>query len=85
MGTAFAKFMASASGRVIRIAAGVALIALGYSLASGPGFVLMAVGVLPVLAGALNFCAIAPLIRAPFWGRDAVIVRTPASRRAQNA
>lgn len=77
---AFARFMSSALGRGIRIVAGLALVAVGVTLAvtsagaTGPvvgGTALILVGALVFAAGALNVCFIAPLIRAPFRGRDA--------------
>lgn len=69
---AFACFMATPLGRGLRIVVGLALIGWGYTLrGTTPGTVLMIVGVLPVLAGLLNLCFIAPIIGAPFSGRDA--------------
>ncbi|MEO7713863.1 MAG: DUF2892 domain-containing protein [Gemmatimonadaceae bacterium] len=69
---AFAAFMASSAGRLIRIAAGVALIAWGWSMRDQTsGIVLMVGGLAPLLAGAFNVCLLAPLIGAPFAGKDA--------------
>lgn len=69
---AFASFMAGALGRLLRILAGLALIAWGWSMrATTGGIVLMVVGLVPLLAGVLNVCLIAALIGAPFRGRDA--------------
>lgn len=67
---AIAKFMAGPIGRGVRILVGVALIALGLSgsLDQTTGIIVAVVGVLPVLAGALNFCLIAPLLGAPLSG-----------------
>ncbi len=64
---AFARFMAGPLGRLIRIAAGVALIAIGVSL-GGAWWILAAVGVLPIAAGVFNVCAIGPLLGAPLSG-----------------
>lgn len=70
---AFACFMAKPTGRLLRIVAGLALIAWGYTLREQTtGLVLMAVGVIPLLAGVLNVCLIAPIIGAPFSGRAAL-------------
>lgn len=70
---AFAKFMAGPIGRGIRILAGVALIAIGLLSVQGTaGLLLALVGVLPILAGVLNICFIAPIIRAPFSGKAAL-------------
>jgi hypothetical protein len=67
---AFAKFMAGPIGRGVRILAGVALIAVGLLSVQGVGGVILAlVGVLPILAGVLNVCFIAPIIRVPFSGK----------------
>lgn len=70
---AFACFMAGPAGRGVRIAAGLALIAWGWSQrGTTTGTVLMIVGVVPVLAGLLNVCLLAPIIGAPFSGRAAL-------------
>ena len=61
----FARFMAGPVGRGV-------LIAVGLAVGSTGGTVLAVVGVLPLLAGALNICVIAPLLKAPFRGRDAL-------------
>jgi hypothetical protein len=69
---AFARFMASPAGRAIRIVAGVALVAWGWSHhESVTGRVVMVVGLAPLLAGVFNVCLIAPVIGAPFSGRSA--------------
>ncbi len=64
----FAHFMATPVGRLLRAVVGLALIGWGYSLGSA---VLMVVGAVPLLAGVFNVCLIAPLLHAPFLGRDA--------------
>lgn len=61
----FVTFMASVPGRLIRIAAGFALLALGLSLGTPGGWVLAGFALLPIAAGAFNFCGIAPLLGAP--------------------
>jgi hypothetical protein len=68
----FARFMAQPLGRGIRVLAGIALIAVGIAQQSPVGYVIAAIGVLPLLAGALNLCVLAPLLRAPFNGRRLV-------------
>lgn len=66
---AFAQFMATPTGRGIRVVAGIILIALGLLVVEGTaGIILVIVGILPVLAGLLNVCLVAPLIGAPFSG-----------------
>ncbi len=65
----FAKFMATAPGRALRIVLGLALIYWGWLF----GATLLAVaGLVPIAAGAFNCCLIAPLIGAPFRGADAL-------------
>ena len=69
----FSRFMAGPVGRLLRVVLGLALIAWGWtSRGTTGGTVLMVVGVIPILAGVLNVCLIAPLIRAPFSGRNAL-------------
>lgn len=66
---AFAKFMASSTGRILRIVAGIALIAVGLLVVKDTaGIILAIVGVVPLLAGLLDFCIFAPLFGQPFRG-----------------
>lgn len=66
----FARFMANPIGRSARVIAGAVLMALGLLAVHGAAsVVLVAVGAVAFLAGAVNFCLIAPLLRAPFLGR----------------
>lgn len=67
---AFSSFMARPAGRLLRIVAGLALIAVGWSMGGTAGTVLMVVGLVPVFAGVFNVCLIAPIIGAPFSGRS---------------
>lgn len=70
---AFACFMAHPTGRLLRILAGLALISWGWTMrGTTSGTILMVVGVIPILAGVLNVCLIAPIIGAPFSGRAAL-------------
>jgi len=65
----FIKFMASASGRLVRIVAGAALIAWGLiGLGGTTGIVVAVVGAVPLLAGVFDFCVFAPLFGAPLSG-----------------
>ncbi len=64
----FSKFMASTTGRITRIVAGLILIALGALLWSGWGVVLIIVGLVPLAAGIFDWCVIAPLLRLPVSG-----------------
>ena len=68
----FACFMARPIGRILRIVAGLALMAVGLAVVGGRGGVILAaVGAVPMLAGLFNVCLISPLIGAPFLGKDA--------------
>jgi sulfite exporter TauE/SafE len=70
---ALARFMARPIGRILRIIAGVVLIAVGLLVVGDTaGIIVAAIGLLPILAGVFNVCAIAPLIGAPFAGKDAL-------------
>lgn len=69
---AFSAFMATPAGRSIRILVGIALIVIGLAAVEGtPGWIIAAVGVLPIALGAFNVCLIALVLGAPFSGRDA--------------
>jgi len=63
------KFLASTTGRVVRIVAGIALIALGlFVVQNTTGIILAVIGLVPLLAGLLDFCVFAPLFGAAFSG-----------------
>lgn len=65
----FVSFMASTTGRIVRIVAGIALIAWGVlGLGGTTGIIVAVVGVLPLLAGLLDFCVFAPLFGDPLSG-----------------
>jgi hypothetical protein len=65
------KFMASSAGRITRIIAGIALILLGLLVVHGvAGIVLSVVGLLPLVAGLVDFCVFAPLFGAPLGGKQ---------------
>lgn len=66
----FVTFMASGAGRLLRIVAGVALIAVGLlGMQDTAGIVVAVIGVVPLLAGLFDFCLFAPLFGAPLSGR----------------
>jgi type IV secretory pathway VirB2 component (pilin) len=68
---AFFKFMASTAGRIARIIAGLVLIALGIWAVSGiGGWILVIIGLVPLLAGLFDRCVFAPLAKLPFNGAD---------------
>ena len=65
----FCTFMASGAGRIIRVVAGVALIAWGLlGLGGTAGIIVAVVGAVPLLAGLLDFCVFAPLFGCPLSG-----------------
>jgi hypothetical protein len=58
----FAKFMSSGIGRIIRIIAGLILMALGVFFAHGTlGLILIIVGFIPLIAGVFDICVIGAL------------------------
>jgi hypothetical protein len=65
------QFLASSTGRLVRVVAGVALILLGLFVVQGTGGILLAiVGLVPLLAGVFDFCVFAPLFGMPFKGTE---------------
>ncbi|MBE0688974.1 MAG: DUF2892 domain-containing protein [Anaerolineae bacterium] len=68
----FAKFMAGSVGRVARIVLGIVLILVGLLVVKDTGGIILAIiGIWPVVAGIFNVCLIAPIIGAPFSGKEA--------------
>lgn len=65
----FVSFMASTTGRLVRIVAGIALIVWGVLGLSGTtGIIVVIVGAVPLLAGLFDFCIFAPLFGCPLSG-----------------
>ena len=64
----FARLMASPAGRLLRVFVGLILLGRG-STRGNVG--LMAVGLVPLLAGLFNVCVLAPLLHVPFRGSQA--------------
>jgi hypothetical protein len=63
------RFMASPAGRVVRIVAGIVLIAVGLGLVQGiGGWILAIIGLVPLAAGLFDRCVFAPLFGLPFVG-----------------
>lgn len=63
------SFLAGSAGRVVRALAGVVLILVGLVVVGGLwGWVLAIVGLVPLAAGAFDFCVFAPLFGLPFVG-----------------
>ncbi|WP_238625737.1 YgaP family membrane protein [Aggregatilinea lenta] len=68
---ALINFLASSTGRIVRIVAGAALVVLGLAVVGGTGGIILAVvGLVPLLAGLFDFCVFAPLFGMPFGGKD---------------
>jgi hypothetical protein len=58
----FVEFMGSGAGRLLRIVVGFALIVVGLLFMPAPwGLVVAAIGLVPLLAGVVGICLIAPL------------------------
>lgn len=65
----FCTFMASGTGRIVRIVAGIALILVGLMVMKGTwGIVVAVVGLVPLVAGLFDFCVFAPLFGCPMSG-----------------
>lgn len=65
----FIMFLASTSGRIVRIVAGVALIAWGLlGLGGTTGIIVAVIGAVPLFAGVFDFCVFAPLFGSPLSG-----------------
>jgi len=61
--------MASTTGRIVRVVAGIALIAWGIlGLGGTAGVIVAVVGAVPLLAGLFDFCVFAPLFSCPLSG-----------------
>jgi hypothetical protein len=65
----FITFMASSTGRIVRIVAGLALVVWGWLGLSGTtGAIVTIIGLVPLVAGIFDFCVFAPLFGAPLSG-----------------
>ncbi len=65
----FVSFMASTTGRIVRIVAGLALVAWGwFGLGGVTGIIVAVIGLVPLLAGVFDFCIFAPLFGNPMSG-----------------
>jgi hypothetical protein len=63
------SFLASPTGRIIRVAAGAALVLWGtLGLSGATAVVITIIGLVPLLAGLFDGCVFAPLFGAPFSG-----------------
>jgi len=65
----FAIWMSRPLGRGLRIVAGLGLIGVGLYVGGAWGVLIAVVGAVPLLAGILNVCVIAPFLGVPFSAR----------------
>lgn len=65
----FVSFISSPSGRILRVVAGIALLSAGISMATTGGYVLAALGIVPLAAGSLDICVLGPILGGHFNGR----------------
>jgi len=62
-------FLASAAGRWVRALAGIVLVLVGlFAIGGSAGYIVAIIGLVPLLAGALDYCVFAPLGRFSFKG-----------------
>lgn len=66
----FAIWMSRPIGRGLRIVAGIALIGVGLYVQGAWGVLIAVVGAVPLLAGILNVCVVAPFLGVPFDARQ---------------
>jgi len=65
----FVSFMASSTGRIVRVVAGIALVVWGwFGIGGATGMIVGIVGLVPLVAGVFDFCVFAPLFGAPLSG-----------------
>lgn len=63
------SFLASGTGRIVRVVAGLALVAWGLlGLHGTVGALVAVIGLVPLVAGVFDFCVFAPLFGNPFSG-----------------
>jgi hypothetical protein len=68
---ALIAFLVSSTGRIARVVAGVILIILGVLVVQGTvGWVIAAIGLLPIATGSLDLCLFGPLAGLPFSGAE---------------
>jgi hypothetical protein len=65
----FFSFMASSTGRIVRVVAGLILVVWGsFGLGGTTGMGTALIGLVPLAAGIFDFCVFAPLFGAPLSG-----------------
>jgi hypothetical protein len=73
---AFIRFIVTPAGRVLRVVAGVVLVANGFVVQGIGGIVISVVGVLAIATGAMNVSLLAQLFGADVRGKP----RAPGTR-----
>ncbi len=69
--TGFARFINSPPGRLARLVVGLGLIVWGFvAPGSGTGYILIAIGLVPLLAGAMDLCLISALLGGSIKGEQ---------------
>lgn len=63
------RFMASGVGRALRVLAGVGLAVWGFRMGGTAGWIVLAVGLIPLSAGALDLCYLSALFGGPLDGK----------------
>ncbi len=66
----FGQFMAPPAGRVLRVVAGVGMIAAGVAMDSNGGNALASAAAIPLSAGLFDICWLSPIVGGPFKGAD---------------
>ena len=65
-----ARFLASGTGRWLRIGAGLALISSGWRRGGSAGIFMAMVGLVPLSCGALDLCLLSFLFGGPLKGQE---------------
>lgn len=66
----FEKFMVTGAGRWTRALGGFAIVGAGLSLKKPSGYFVAGVGLIPLLAGTLDYCVLGPLTGGSFKGDE---------------
>ncbi len=61
----FLSFMNTSTGRIIRVVAGLVVLAVGIALGGGLGVALAVFAVLPIATGVFGLCPVNPLFGQP--------------------
>ena len=76
--TGFAHFINSSGGRVVRIIAGIVSIVWGYiELMDILGFILIMIGLIPLVAGLFNLCLVSAILGGPISGPEVMKRKIP--------